>query len=57
MGEIGGFLRHGRQGHASRPVAERVGDYGEILLMPTRRAGAPRLGRCMDCGVGFCRRA
>ena len=54
MGEIGGFLRHGRQGHASRPVAERVGDYGEILLMPDEACRRAQAGRCMDCGVGFC---
>lgn len=54
MGEIGGFLRHGRQGHASRPVTERVGDYGEILLMPDEACRRAQAGRCMDCGVGFC---
>ncbi|HEX6233321.1 MAG TPA: glutamate synthase subunit beta [Jiangellaceae bacterium] len=55
MADPRGFLRTPRQGAATRPVPERVGDWNEVYvgrgLLPiiTKQAG-----RCMDCGIPFC---
>jgi glutamate synthase (NADPH/NADH) small chain len=48
------FLDIERRDRASRPVAERLGGWGEFVepLAPeeVRRQGE----RCMDCGIPFC---
>ncbi len=54
MGQIGGFLQHGRAEHAERPVAQRTGDWDEIAVMPGDEARRTQAGRCMGCGVAFC---
>lgn len=54
MGQIGGFLKHGRCEHAERPCTERVGDYGEIAVMHDEEGQRTQAGRCMACGVAFC---
>ena len=54
MGQIGGFLKHGRLEHAVRPATERVRDWDEIAAMPDEAARREQAGRCMACGVAFC---
>ena len=54
MGQIGGFLRHGRVEHGERPIGERLGDYREIAVMPDEETRRDQAGRCMACGVAFC---
>ncbi len=54
MGELGGFLRHGREGPARRPVALRVRDWREVYEpFPPERLQV-QAARCMDCGIPFC---
>jgi glutamate synthase (NADPH/NADH) small chain len=54
MGELRGFLKHGRRDAPERDPRERVGDYREFVgtlpLAELRDQGA----RCMECGVPFC---
>ncbi len=54
MGQIGGFLKHGRVEHAERPAAQRAGDWAEIAVMPDDKVRRQQAGRCMGCGVAFC---
>ena len=54
MGEPTGFVRWPRQQKGTRPIGERLTDYGEVGLLPTRDAITHQAGRCMDCGVPFC---
>ncbi len=55
MADPKGFLHHGRETAASRPVEERLGDWNEVpvpgALLPVVGRQA---GRCMDCGIPFC---
>jgi len=54
VGELGGFLRHGREGPARRPVALRVRDWREVYEpFPPERLQV-QAARCMDCGIPFC---
>src|SRR4030066_907895 len=54
MGDIKGFIKCPRARHPSRPVAERVRDWKQVMApLPEdelRKQGA----RCMDCGIPFC---
>jgi len=53
-----GFLSHARQESAKRPVAERIGDWGEVYAtVPAAERGhqvRTQASRCMDCGIPFC---
>ncbi|MCN9239732.1 glutamate synthase subunit beta [Streptomyces sp. RY43-2] len=55
MADPKGFLTHGREVAASRPVDERVKDWNEVyapgFLLPIISTQA---SRCMDCGIPFC---
>ncbi|MEU3250471.1 glutamate synthase subunit beta [Streptomyces sp. NPDC006997] len=55
MADPKGFLNHGREVAASRPVEERVRDWNEVYvpgsLLPIISKQA---SRCMDCGIPFC---
>ncbi|GAA2984036.1 glutamate synthase subunit beta [Actinokineospora diospyrosa] len=58
MADPSGFLRHGREDAARRPVDERLGDWREVYReLPAaerdQRVGT-QAGRCMDCGIPFC---
>ncbi|MGH9306279.1 MAG: glutamate synthase subunit beta [Acidimicrobiales bacterium] len=57
MGELGGFLRHDREGPSRRPVALRLQDWREVYepFPPDRLRD--QAGRCMDCGIPFCHHA
>lgn len=54
MGQIGGFLKESRKEHATRPVAERLGDWEDIAAPNTDDVQRRQAGRCMGCGVAFC---
>ena len=54
MGQVGGFLKHGRVDHGVRPEDVRVADWDDIVLMPDEQARREQAGRCMGCGVAFC---
>jgi len=54
MGKVTGFMEFDRDHYPTRPVEERIHDYGEIYkefpVDRLRKQGA----RCMDCGIPFC---
>ncbi len=54
MGELGSFLRIGRENYGYRPAAERVADYKEFMLPLAEPELALQGARCMECGVPFC---
>jgi glutamate synthase (NADPH) small chain len=54
MGKVTGFIEIKRKKHATRPVEERIRDWGEVYL-PSAAADLQAQGaRCMDCGIPFC---
>ncbi len=54
MGELGGFLKHGRESASRRPVPVRLRDWKEVYEpFPAERLRT-QAGRCMDCGIPFC---
>ena len=58
MGKPTGFIEWQRLVEPRRPVAERLRDWREVGLPPSRLAddttAKQQAGRCMDCGVPFC---
>ncbi|HET6625561.1 MAG TPA: glutamate synthase subunit beta [Nocardioidaceae bacterium] len=58
MADPKGFLKHGREVAARRPVDERVQDWDEVYPGGAGRSLLPiiteQAGRCMDCGIPFC---
>ncbi|MEI2712831.1 MAG: glutamate synthase subunit beta [Nocardioides sp.] len=58
MADPKGFLNHGREHAARRPVDERVRDWDEVYPDGIGRALLPiintQASRCMDCGIPFC---
>jgi len=54
VGELGGFLRHDREGPARRPVALRVRDWREVYQPYPAERLQVQAARCMDCGIPFC---
>jgi len=54
MGKVTGFIEFKRDKQPYRPVAERTGDWKQVMLPwpgdTLRKQGA----RCMDCGIPFC---
>ena len=54
MGEIGGFLKHGRATPTRRPVALRLKDWKEVYEPFPDTSLKVQAGRCMDCGIPFC---
>ncbi len=58
MADPKGFLNHGREVAARRPVEERIGDWDEVYPGGPGRALLPiirtQASRCMDCGIPFC---
>jgi len=54
MGDITGFLKHGRELPARRPVPVRLKDWKEVYeTFPPERLRV-QASRCMDCGIPFC---
>ncbi len=54
MGDVKGFLKHGRQHHSNAPPQERVKHYQEFLHVLSESDLRTQGARCMDCGVPFC---
>ncbi|HTZ44127.1 MAG TPA: glutamate synthase subunit beta [Jatrophihabitans sp.] len=54
MGDITGFLKHGRQLPSRRPVPVRIQDWREVYEASDDRVTREQAGRCMDCGIPFC---
>jgi len=54
MADPTGFLRHGRELPARRPVDVRIQDWREVYEDFPAPALAAQASRCMDCGIPFC---
>ena len=54
MGDIKGFMKHGRQEYKKEPVIQRVKHFKEFIDLPAEKDLRVQGGRCMDCGVPFC---
>ena len=54
MGDIQGFLRHGRVTPERRGTDERVRDWREVYLPFAPEMLRTQASRCMDCGIPFC---
>jgi len=54
MGDVKGFLKHGRKLPTRRPVPVRILDWKEVYDdFPTEDL-REQASRCMDCGIPFC---
>jgi glutamate synthase (NADPH/NADH) small chain len=54
VGDVSGFLKHGRELPSRRPVAIRLQDWREVYEPFGREAVEVQASRCMDCGIPFC---
>lgn len=54
MGNPRGFIEVPRKESGSRPVIERVDDYGEVEQVLNEEDRKLQASRCMDCGIPFC---
>ena len=54
MGDVTGFLKHGRELPVRRPVAVRLQDWREVYEASDDAVTKTQAGRCMDCGIPFC---
>jgi glutamate synthase (NADPH/NADH) small chain len=54
MGDITGFLKHGRELPRRRPVAVRITDWREVYEPADDAVTRTQASRCMDCGIPFC---
>jgi glutamate synthase (NADPH/NADH) small chain len=54
MGDITGFLKHGRELPRRRPVAVRIQDWREVYEPADEAVTRTQASRCMDCGIPFC---
>ncbi len=54
MGDVRGFLKHGRRSPARRPVELRVLDWNEVYEDFPVTQVRDQASRCMDCGIPFC---
>ncbi len=54
MGDISGFLKHGRELPPRRPVAVRIQDWREVYEPSDEAVTRTQASRCMDCGIPFC---
>ncbi len=54
MGDVRGFLKHGRECTAYRPVDERVRDWKLVQEDFDADESKVQAARCMDCGIPFC---
>ena len=54
MGDVRGFLKHGREATEYRDVDERLSDWKLVQSdFPTEKTQT-QASRCMDCGIPFC---
>jgi glutamate synthase (NADPH/NADH) small chain len=54
MGDVKGFLKHGRELPARRPVPVRLRDWKEVYEEFPDASLQTQASRCMDCGIPFC---
>ena len=54
MGDVKGFLNHGRENTEYRSVNERLGDYACVQENFPEDVLQTQASRCMDCGIPFC---
>ncbi|MDR3332858.1 MAG: glutamate synthase subunit beta [Synergistaceae bacterium] len=55
MGKPTGFMEYARVEAQYRPIADRVHDFADIMMLPVDRDTITKQSaRCMDCGVSFC---
>src|SRR5688500_13944387 len=54
MGDVTGFLKHGRTTPTRRPVPVRLRDWKEVYEPFPDSALRTQASRCMDCGIPFC---
>jgi glutamate synthase (NADPH/NADH) small chain len=54
VGDIQGFLKHGRELPARRPVPVRLKDWKEVYEPFPADHLETQASRCMDCGIPFC---
>ena len=54
MGDVQGFLKHGRELPARRPVPVRLKDWKEVYEPFPEGKLETQASRCMDCGIPFC---
>ena len=54
MGDVTGFLKHGRELPPRRPVAVRLRDWREVYQPADDHVTRTQASRCMDCGIPFC---
>jgi glutamate synthase (NADPH/NADH) small chain len=54
MGDIQGFLKHGRKLPTRRPVPVRILDWQEVYEDFPKDELRAQASRCMDCGIPFC---
>ncbi len=54
MGDVKGFLKHGRELPSRRPVPVRLRDWNEVYEEFPSDHLQTQASRCMDCGIPFC---
>jgi glutamate synthase (NADPH/NADH) small chain len=54
MGDVKGFLKHGRVTPTRRPVPVRLRDWNEVYEPFPLLELQVQASRCMDCGIPFC---
>ncbi len=54
MGDIRGFMKHGRALPNRRPIPVRVNDWKEVYEEFPETELQTQASRCMDCGIPFC---
>jgi glutamate synthase (NADPH/NADH) small chain len=54
MGDVKGFMKHGRKLPTRRPVPVRLLDWNEVYEPFDRGELKVQASRCMDCGIPFC---
>jgi glutamate synthase (NADPH/NADH) small chain len=54
MGDVKGFLEHGRELPERRPVPVRLNDWREVYEDFPINKIRTQASRCMDCGIPFC---
>lgn len=48
------FLKISRKQVLCRPINERVKDFKEVTILPSREDSREQASRCMECGTPFC---
>ncbi|HEX2039801.1 MAG TPA: glutamate synthase subunit beta [Acidimicrobiales bacterium] len=54
MGDVTGFMKHGRETPTRRPVPVRLRDWKEVYEPYSKERLEVQASRCMDCGIPFC---